>query len=282
VIVVTGASGVIGRALMARLRLEGMESVAVRRDAFDLASGTSLQEFVGQRPSAIIHLAAAVPHSTRYPDTESSAAMTRAIDRTVHEAAVGWGCRVVYASTCSLYDKHTPAVKFENTAVVVRPDSPYMQAKFEGERLFCTLPSYSILRVPAPIGPGLPDTVVAKRFLNQAIAGQTIRVWGTGKREQNYVDVADIADIFLRAAASTAIGIFNIAAHAPTTMLELAAAIAKFVDQGSFELAGIPDPLEQEYTRYSNARALEMLEWSPQVPLEDSLRAMYETHHDIG
>lgn len=279
-IVVTGAAGVIGRALMARLRLDEIEAVGIRREDFDLASGASLPDFVGRQTDAIIHLAAAVPHSTHYPDTEFSATLTRTIDRTIYKAAVEWGCRVVYASTCSLYDKNVPAVKFEDTALVIRPDSPYMQAKYEGEQLFGRLPSYSILRIPAPIGPGLPDMVVAKRFLIQAMAGQTIRVWGTGRREQNYVDVSDIADIFLRSVFSTSLGIFNIAAYAPTTMLELAAAITGVIGRGSFELAGIPDPFEHEYTRYSNVRAYEVLGWTPKVSLEDSIRLMYTSHHE--
>lgn len=275
-IVVTGASGVIGRALMARLRSDGIEAIGVRREVFDLASGASLAAFIGRRPEAVVHLAAAVPHSTRYPDSEASAAMTRAADRTVRDAALEWDCRVVYASTCSLYDKHTATIKSEETPVAVRPHSPYMQAKHEGEKMFSALASHGILRVPAPIGPGLPDTVVAKRFFNQAVAGQTIRVWGTGSREQNYVDVRDIADIFLLAARSTSLGVFNISADEPTTMLELAAAMAKVIPQASFELAGVPDPLEQEYTRYSNARAREVLGWAPTASLEDSIRSMYE------
>lgn len=280
-IVVTGAAGVIGRALMARLRSEGIESVGVHRGAFDLSSGASLVEFIGQRPEAIVHLAAAVPHSKHYPDTEATAVMTRSIDKTVHDAAVEWGCRVVYASTCSLYDKHVSSVKFEDSVVVVRPDSPYMKAKYEGEKLFGTLPAHSIMRVPAPIGPGLPDMVVAKRFFDQAMAGQTIRVWGTGRREQNYVDVFDIADIFLRSAFSMSAGIFNIAANAPTTMLELAAVVARVVNRGSFELASVADPLEEEYTRYSNALAYEALGWAPSILLEDSIRLMYEAHREI-
>jgi UDP-glucose 4-epimerase len=278
VIVVTGASGVIGRVLMARFCSDGIEAVGVRREAFDLASGASLATFIGRRPEAVVHLAAAVPHATHYPDSEASAAKTRAADRTVRDAVLEWGCRVVYASTCSLYDKHAATVKVEETPVAVRPDSPYMQTKHEGEKIFGALASHSILRVPAPIGPGLPDTVVAKRFFNQAVAGQTIRVWGTGKREQNYVDVRDIADMFLRAAHSTSLGVFNISADAPTTMLELAAVMAKVIPRASFELAGVPDPLEQEYTRYSNARAREVLGWAPTASLEDSIRSMYETH----
>ena len=279
-IIVTGASGVIGRALMASLRSDGIEVIGVRREAFDLASGASLAAFIGRRPEAVIHLAAAVPHSTHYPDSEASAAKTRAADRTVRDAVLTWDCRVVYASTCSLYEKLTATVKFEDSPVIVRPDSPYMQAKHEGEKMFAALPCCGILRVPAPIGPGLPDTVVAKRFFNQAAAGQAIRVWGTGKREQNYVDVRDIADMFLRAAHSTSQGVFNISADAPTTMLELAAAMARVVPRASFELAGMPDPLEQEYTRYSNARAREVLGWSPKVSLEDSIRSMYEAQHE--
>jgi nucleoside-diphosphate-sugar epimerase len=281
-ILVTGASGVIGRVLMARLRLDDIEAIGVRREAFDLASGASLAAFIGRRPEAIVHLAAAVPHSTHYPDSEASATKTQAIDRTVYDAALEWGCRVVYASTCSLYDKHTATIKFEDTPVAVRPDSPYMQAKHKGEKMFAALISHIILRVPAPIGPGLPDTVVAKRFFKQAVAGQTIRVWGTGKREQNYVDICDVADMFLRAARSESIGVFNIAANAPTNMLELATAITRVVPRSSFDLVGVPDPLEQEYTRYSNARAREVLGWVPTVSLEDSIRSMYKVQHDAG
>lgn len=275
-IVVTGAAGIIGRALMARLEAEGIEAIGVRREAFDLSSGNSLVRFVGRRPEVIVHLAAAVPHSLHYPDSDSSAAITRAIDKVLFEAATYWGCRLIYASTCSLYDKSTSEVKFEDTAVMPRADSHYMRVKYEGGRLFGTLPSYSILRVSAPIGPGLPDTVVAKRFLNQAMAGQTIRVWGTGRREQNYIDVSDIADIFLRAGFSSATGIFNISADAPTTMLGLAETLVRVVNRGSFELSGAADPLEVEYARYSNARAYEQLGWKPRKLLEESIRSMYE------
>ena len=264
----------IGNALMTRLRAEGVDCVGVHRELFDLSNGASLVKFVGRRPMAIIHLAAAVPHSTYYPDDESSAAKTRAIDEAVYLAAVEWGCRLVYASACSLYDKYIPAVKFENSAIVLRPESPYITAKYDGEQLFSTLPFYSIIRVPAPIGPDLPDTVVAKRFLKQAMAGEIIRIWGSGMREQNYVDVTDIADIFFRSAFSKSVGIFNSAAHAPTTMLELAAIITRVVNIGSFELAGVDDPLDGEYARYSNTLAREVLGCMPRLTLEDSIRSM--------
>ena len=279
-IVVTGASGVIGCAVMARLRIEEIEAIGVNREAFDLARGHSLATYIGQRPEAIIHLAAAVPHSTHYPDNQASADKTQATDRTIYDAAIEWGCRVVYASTCSLYNKKKATVKFEETPIAIRENSPYLRAKLMGEKMFATLDSQCILRVPAPIGSGLPDTVVAKRFLDQGLTGQPISVWGTGNREQNYVDVRDIADIFLRAACSSALGIFNFSADKPTTMLELAQLMVKVIPGASFEMAKVPDPLEPEYTRYSNKRAREVLGWTPKLSLESSISSMYEVYSD--
>lgn len=274
-IVVTGAKGIIGRAVVARLCARGTPVAAISRDVFDLSrSDADLSSLVAARPAGIIHLAAAVPHSVQYPDCEASAGLTRRIDATVRNAAAAWDCRVVYASTCSLYDKRTPDTKSESTPVSPRPDSPYLQAKHDGEVLLGVLRGAAILRVSAPIGPGLPDTVVAKRFFDIASAGHAIRVWGTGKREQNYVDVTDIADLMIRAVDSDADGIFNIAADAPTPMLELASTMVGVLHRGSFELVDRPDPLEGEYTRYSNERARALLGWRPTVSLEQSIRSM--------
>lgn len=263
---------------MALLERKSVNSLGLHRGMFDLAKTPSLVDAIGGRPEAIVHLAAAVPHSPHHPDVASSADTTRAMDRAVHDAALHWRCRVIYASTCSLYDKHSPTLKQEHMHVVPRPDSPYMQAKYEGEQLLSSLPDCCVLRVPAPIGPGLPGTVVAQRFLTLALAGQTLRVWGSGRREQNYVDVTDLADGFFRAATRPVSGIFNLASTKPTTMLELAEAMVSVVRRGSVEMAGVPDPLELEYARYSISRASDLLGWRPQVALESSIDLMRETH----
>jgi len=276
VIVVTGAKGVIGRAVVAQLSAAGITIKTVVREAFDLSAGNDLTTFLGDPAMAVIHLAAAVPHSLHYPDTDASADVTRRIDHCILNAAQAWGCRVVYASGCSLYDKRSEEMKFEDTPKFVRPDSPYLKAKSEGEERFTALPSHAVMRVPAPIGPGLPATVVARRFFDLASAGQPIPVWGSGTREQNFVDVRDIADVMIKAALTEANGLFNIAADAPVTMLDLAKTTVKVLGCGSIEMAGIPDPLENEYARYSNKRAGEVLGWRPKIMIEDSIRSMRE------
>ena len=274
-IVVTGAKGTIGRAVVAQLSVVGFPVAAISRDIFDLSAEKDLTSVIDGRPRAIIHLAAAVPHSPHYLDTDASSELTRRIDRCVNYAARIWDCRVIYASTCSLYDKLTEEVKFEESPIFVRPDSPYIKAKSDGEDMFSQLDSYALMRVPAPIGPGLPSTVVAKRFFDLACTGKAISLWGSGLREQNYVDVSDIADVMIKAATVKVNGLFNIAADEPTTMRTLATTMVKVIGRGSVEFLGTtPDPLENERTRYSNRRARSVLGWSQVVSLEDSIRSM--------
>lgn len=275
-ILITGAKGIIGRAVVAKLTADGIIYKALSRETFDLAASNDLTSYISEQPKVIIHLAAAVPHSAHYPDTFASAELTRRIDRCVFDAARAWSCRVIYASTCSLYDKMSEVTKSEDSTIFVRDDSPYMKAKDEGEAMFSLLPSYAVMRVPAPIGPGLPSSVVAKRFFDLASAGQTIFLWGTGKREQNYVDVRDIADAMIKAALSQENGVFNIAADKPITMLTLATLIVQVVGRSSVEFAGCIDPLEGERTRYSNQRAWDVLRWRPKTSLKDSIRSMQE------
>jgi UDP-glucose 4-epimerase len=279
-IVVTGAKGIIGRAVVAQLLTEGIAVKEISRDVFDLSSGNNLTSHIREQPEAVIHLAAAVPHSLHYPDTDTSAELTRSIDSCVLEAARTWNCRIIYASTCSLYDKRSNEVMFEESPVFVRPDSPYMKAKNEGEALFAKHASFAIMRVPAPIGPGLPTSVAAKRFFDLASEAQPIRLWGSGKREQNYVDVRDIADVMIKAAFSNVNGVFNIAANAPTTMLSLATTIVAVVGKGRVEFAGISDPLEYEHARFSNKRARDLLFWWPKISLENSIRSMQKAKNE--
>lgn len=273
-IIVTGSGGIVGTALMDLFKFHGIDALGINREKIDLANCCSLSKYIHRPPNVIIHLAAAVPHSLKYPDNTSSAQKTKSIDATVFKASKEWNCRTIYASTCSLYDKSIHSIKFEDTFLPTKFKSPYMKAKYDGEQIFSSLSSYSILRLPAPLGPNLPDTVVAKRFLKDAISSGRVKIWGSGYRQQNYVDVKDIADAFLKASFSNYSGIFNISAEQPTTMLELAKLIVKEVPGSSYELTGITDPLEMECANYSNAKAKERLGWVTSVKLSESIRTM--------
>lgn len=272
-IVLTGASGVIGRALVARLHAERLPFAVLDREA--LAGSAVLTEALSGYPSVLVHLAAVVPQPPAIPDDDASAGCTRNIDTRVLEAARLLDCHVVYASGCSLYTKAGATPRREEEAGAEPPPvSAYLRAKQQGERDFLSSGRATVLRISAPLGTGLPQSTVMGRFLAAAKAGGILEVWGSGQREQNYVDVADLADALLRALVLRPRELINIAADHPLTMLELAQQAVQACGRGTVRLAGKPDPRDGELARYSNRKAAELMGWRPRTSMRTSLERL--------
>lgn len=272
-IVVTGASGVIGRALIARLRAERLPYTVLDRAA--LAGTAPLVSLVPRKPSVVIHLAASVPQPPVFPDDDAKAALTRDMDARVLEAVRQWDCHAVYASGCSLYARKRAAPKREEDAGTEHPPpSAYLAAKQQGERDFLALERATVLRISAPVGEGLPLVTVVGRFMATARAGGDLEVWGSGLREQNYVDVTDIADALFRTLVARPCELINIAADQPVTMQELAREVVLACGRGVVRMTRRPDPRDGEPARYSNQRAADLLGWRPVTSLRASLERL--------
>ena len=272
-IIVTGASGVIGRALMVRLRAERLPCAVL--DRHTLARSVPMTDAVLRKPSVLVHLAAVVPQPPVIPDDETSAARTHDIDARVLAAVEQWGCHAVYASGCSLYTKDDAVPKREEEAGTEhRPPSAYLAAKQQGERNFLASGRATVLRISAPVGEGLPRATVVGRFMETAKAGGELEVWGGGHREQNYVDVADLADALFRALIVRPGELINIAADQPITMIELARQTVQACGRGVVRMAGKPDPRDGEFARYSNQKAANLLGWRPMIPVSVSLERL--------
>lgn len=277
-IVVTGANGIVGRAVLAALRESGASVVPVVRDrdrdaetiAIDLARPDADLVSRLPRPIAVVHLAAAVPHTARHGDTEAAAAATRQIDATVQRACEAWRCFAIYASTCGLYDRRDAGTKDETAEVF--GISPYFCAKLDGERVMFDLPETCVMRISAPVGSGLRRGVVLAKFIERARDDRPIEVWGSGRREQDFVAAEDIASFVIMALERRSQGIFNVASGIPVTMRELAETVVKVVGRGSVQAASREDPLDGEVARYSIGRAKASLGWHPRVSLRHAIR----------
>lgn len=272
-IIVTGASGVIGRALMVRLRAERLPCTALDRNM--LARSVPLADAVMRKPSVLVHLAAVVPQPPAIPDDEASAAHTLYMDARLLEAVKHWDCHAIYASGCSLYSRGDAAPKREEEAgSEQRPSSPYLAAKQYGERSFLASGRATVLRISAPVGEGLSRATVIGRFMEAAKTGGDLEVWGGGLREQNYVDVADLADALFRTLIVRPGELINIAADQPITMLELARQAIQICGSGVLRMSGKPDPRDSETARYSNHKAADLLGWRPMTPMRISLERL--------
>lgn len=107
--------------------------------------------------------------------------------------------RVVFASSVSVYGPTPPDI--------IKIDSPfdnpnlYGLSKIAGETIIRTLHSYAIIRFSSIIGPGMGNQTMIPKMIASGKAGH-IKVWGDGKRKQNYIDVRDAARMCISAAAS--------------------------------------------------------------------------------
>ena len=277
-VVVTGAAGLVGQAVCSALDSSSMDLLPILRQGSGVNRGfhcdltqTAALAGIEVPVTAIVHLAAAVPMAAEFPDTEAVAAKTRAMDANVLALAKRLRCPVLYASSCGLYRKGSDLSKIEGLEEELDPCTPYLRAKYDGERLFLDYGNVVIMRISAPIGRGMRKTSIVSRFMETVLGGEPIRLWGSGARQQNFISVADIAAFVRLALGGDVRGVFNVAARHPVTMRELAETVIGVMGTGCFEYADSPDPNEWECANYDTTKAERLLGWVAQDTLVSML-----------
>lgn len=129
---------------------------------------------------------------------------------------------------------------------------------------------------------------VVNWFVRQALDGEPIRVFGTGRILRDFVYVEDCVDALLAAATcEQAVGeIFNVGCGRPTSFLELARTLERLCPDCTWQFAPFsPERAAQEpgdfYADITKIRTV--VGWEPRTDLEDGLRQTldyYRRHRD--
>lgn len=272
-VVVTGASGFIGRTLCPRLRARGHEVVELDR--------ASLRDPAARiaGAQAIVHLAA-LAHS-RGVDSETLHDVNVELPLALGRAAAAAGARMLFMSTVKVLGESSTSPLKESSPLA--PRDAYGRAKAQAETELRAIPglALTILRPPLVYGPGVKANFLA---LTRAIArGWPLPLAGIENR-RSLLYVANLADAVLRCLDAPPGKTFLVADGSPVSTPELCRRIALALGRPArlFHLPRALLELAPGATRLT--RSLEVddgairreLGWTPPHSLDEGLQRTAE------
>jgi len=276
-ILITGASGFVGRHLCAEL--DGFHEVLrVDRGEGDLRVNGVADGIVGEaKPDVVVHLAAKVGRLFGEDDPAETILDNAGMTALVAKACGRHGARLVYASTSEVYGDQG-----EQTCVEVMSDrrgrvhNAYGLSKRWGEEAgWLYAPAgFTVLRLSMPYGPGLPwgrGRAAIINMLWQALTRAPIPVHRGAERCWTYV--ADTVRGVRAVLEHADEGVFNIGRDDNRVSMRAVAEMACDLTGASHDLiVEVDAPGNQTVVkRLSNAR-LRSLGWRPEVDLEEGMR----------
>jgi len=191
------------------------------------------------------------------------------------------GARFLLASTSEVYGDPLEHPQKENYWGNVNPIGPrgvYDEAKRFAEALTMAYHRYHgvqtrIVRIFNTYGPRMraKDGRVVPAFINQALIGEDLTIFGDGKQTRSFCFVSDLVEGINRLLMSDEVEPTNIGNPAGMTILQFAAAIIELTDARSglvFKDLPVDDPKVRQ-PDISKAKAL--LGWEPRITLKQGL-----------
>jgi dTDP-glucose 4,6-dehydratase len=194
--------------------------------------------------------------------------------------------RFVIASTSEVYGdplEHPQKESYWGNVNPIGPRGVYDEAKRFAEAMTTAYHRYhgldtKIVRIFNTYGPRmrLRDGRAVPAFMSQALAGEDVTIFGTGKQTRSFCYVTDLVDGIIRLLNSDLNDPVNIGNPQEMTIEEIARAIIRLTGSSS-KLVYRPLPEDDPKVRQPDiTRARTLLGWEPKVPLEEGLTKTLE------
>lgn len=159
----------------------------------------------------------------------------------------------------------------------VKPLSNYLLSKLHSEQIIESFCKYKLdfinMRIPSPVGKGMPSRSVFPIFLDKIKNNETITLTGDPQRKQNFLDIRDLANFIYKASLVDGVsGIFNVAAERPYSNLELAEAIISRTASSSKIVNNMTDSsLGLQSWDVSTKKAKDYFDYAPEYSLYETI-----------
>jgi GDP-4-dehydro-6-deoxy-D-mannose reductase len=279
---VTGASGFVGRHLVAALRDAGWRVVtSARHGPADVRGDLLRAPLRGVSADVVFHLAGfSNPRQSLGDPSHSYADNAVVTARIVRETRAG---RYVVASTCQVYG---PRSDRATEAAPLSPRNPYAASKLCAEALaLASGKDVVVLRPYNHTGPGQSEAYVAPHIARQiarAEAGLGPRVVEVGALEprRDFFDVRDMVRAYRLAAEQGSPGeVYNVATGRPVSIAEM---LRMLLAESRVPLRVRARHSRPDLTSGDSSKFRSATGWRPEIPLRRTLRDVLDHERKLA
>lgn len=283
-VVVTGASGFVGRALVPVLRARGHEVVPIGRDVTGDIAGFVDWPARLSGADAVVHLAA-LAHARGIDEARLRAVNVDAA-LALGRAAAAAGVRMLFMSSVKVLGEETRGAPFD-AASAPAPQDEYGRAKALAEQGLRAVPglALTVLRPPLVYGPGVKANFLA--LLRAVARGWSLPLAGIANR-RSLLYVRNLADAAARSleapAAAGKVWLLSDGApvSTPTLCRALGAALGRPARLFPFPSALLPARKLTQSLEVDDSAIRRELGWAPPCAFEEGVRRTAEWFQTQG
>jgi len=274
IIVITGASGFIGRYVAKQLETdESFTVVPVARSKCDLDKFIQVEDY-SKTPAGnyLVHLAEQPDcgkvngEGDAYIDTASST--LSAILKNKYE-------RVIYASSSLVYGDQGEEPYLESSPVTT--NSTYSINKTTSENTILSSGNGVVLRLANVIGPGMSSSNVVSDIFSQ-IPGEGELIVRNGSPVRDFICISDVAEVINKLLHSDISGIFNIGSGVDTSIVQLAQRCLNIAGEESRKVKSMTADAAHSYNVMNIDKISSELGWRVRKSLSECLQEIFLNH----